>query len=213
MHGTAHRAVQASSPGAESGTGSVSRDGAAASHRAGCSRREGRAEVRAAAVRSPREKSGGTSKEEVVMATNEGTPSGEHGPWRFLAYLAAADLTAVAGLGLSVLVFIASFNLFGCSDPGWLWGTTFIGLLAIPVALLFARQARVASRCLPPRSTALHVALVTGGTLMTVILAMALLGMVLLWLGSVGDALTGEEPNQPSYLTLPLENVRLLASA
>ncbi len=59
--------------------------------------------------------------------TAERTPSGEHGPWQFLAYLAAADLTAMAGIVLSVLVASASFKPLGCSDPGWFWGTAFIG--------------------------------------------------------------------------------------
>jgi hypothetical protein len=59
--------------------------------------------------------------------TAERTPSGEHGPWQFLAYLAAADLTAMAGLVRSVPVASASFKPLGCSDPGWFWGTMSIG--------------------------------------------------------------------------------------
>ncbi len=59
--------------------------------------------------------------------TTERTPSGKHGPWQFLAYLAAADLTAMAGLVLSVLVARASFKPPECYDPGWFRGTTFIG--------------------------------------------------------------------------------------
>ncbi len=59
--------------------------------------------------------------------TAERTPSGKHGPWQFLTYLTAADLTAMAGLVLSVLVASASFKPLEYSDPGWFWRTTFIG--------------------------------------------------------------------------------------
>jgi hypothetical protein len=59
--------------------------------------------------------------------TADRTPSGEHGPWQLLAYPAAADLTAMAGVVPSVPVARATFKPLGCSDRGWFWGTTFIG--------------------------------------------------------------------------------------